>query len=196
MHIGDQATAPAWLPTTRATASTSTQEQTGPPAPRAPGPVTTWWEQVRLGFNDDDGHHTAASLGPFKCPDGWLTLASSPKDAQHTVAMCCPSSRENGNGTTIGASVGASLGVMALVLAAAWLVVRRRRRKFLSPGGRGELEGSVPVAAPRWRGVELPAAATPLGRSRTDSTKRKPASEPPGALDQRVVAELDEGWQR
>ncbi|KAK8021334.1 hypothetical protein PG990_006472 [Apiospora arundinis] len=45
-------------------------------------------------------------------------------------------------------------------------------------------------------GVELPAAATPLGRSRTDSTKRKPASEPPGALDQRVVAELDEGWQR
>ncbi|KAK8055337.1 hypothetical protein PG993_000564 [Apiospora rasikravindrae] len=64
----------------------------------APGAVTTWWEQARLGFNDDDGHHTAASLEPLTCPDGWLTLASSQKDAQSTVAMCCPSGYTLANG--------------------------------------------------------------------------------------------------
>ncbi|KAK8088163.1 hypothetical protein PG997_003124 [Apiospora hydei] len=66
----------------------------------APGAVTTWWEQARLGFNDDDGHHTAASLGPLTCPDGWSTLASSRKDAQSTVAMCCPSGYTLADGLT------------------------------------------------------------------------------------------------
>ncbi|KAK7951214.1 uncharacterized protein PG986_006942 [Apiospora aurea] len=64
----------------------------------APGAVTTCWEQARLGFNDDDGHHTAASLGPLTCPDGWSTLASSRKDAQSTVAMCCPAGYTLTNG--------------------------------------------------------------------------------------------------
>ncbi|KAK7965189.1 hypothetical protein PG988_010193 [Apiospora saccharicola] len=56
-----------------------------------PGPVTTWWEQARLGFNDDNGRHTAASLGPMTCPDGWPTLVSSSKNEKSTVALCCPS---------------------------------------------------------------------------------------------------------
>ncbi|KAJ2902384.1 hypothetical protein MKZ38_000630 [Zalerion maritima] len=53
-----------------------------------PGAVTTWWEQARLGINQDE--HTAVSLGPMKCPSGWSTLASSTKDKSSTLAMCCP----------------------------------------------------------------------------------------------------------
>lgn len=54
-----------------------------------PSAVTTWWEQGRLG-GDDEGH-TAISLGPLVCPDEWRTVASSIDDKSSTLAMCCPS---------------------------------------------------------------------------------------------------------
>ncbi|TDZ40486.1 hypothetical protein C8035_v004146 [Colletotrichum spinosum] len=55
----------------------------------APGAVTTWWEQGRLGLNDGQGH-TAVSIGPLACPDRRSTVASSVKDDTSTLAMCCP----------------------------------------------------------------------------------------------------------
>lgn len=55
----------------------------------APPAVTTWWEQGRLGRGNEDGH-TAASLGPMTCPDGWATVVTSRKDQSSTLAMCCP----------------------------------------------------------------------------------------------------------
>ncbi|KAI1807001.1 hypothetical protein F4811DRAFT_62427 [Daldinia bambusicola] len=54
-----------------------------------PSAVTTWWEQGRLGANDEG--HTALSLGPLTCPYEWQTVASSIKDGSSTLAMCCPS---------------------------------------------------------------------------------------------------------
>ncbi|KAK2059380.1 hypothetical protein LY76DRAFT_570921 [Colletotrichum caudatum] len=55
----------------------------------APAAVTTWWEQGRLGINGGEGH-TAVSIGPLTCPDGWNTVATSAKDETSTLAMCCP----------------------------------------------------------------------------------------------------------
>lgn len=110
-------------------------------------------------------------------------------------SLSSPSSAESSNGTTIGASVGASLGVVTLIMGAAWLVVRRRRKR--SRGEIGEFDALTPAPAPAeqpgW-GAELP--AVPLGRSRTDTIDSKRPSELSGALDQRAVVELDGGWQR
>ncbi|KAI0965894.1 hypothetical protein F4678DRAFT_310512 [Xylaria arbuscula] len=61
-----------------------------------PSAVTTWWEQGRLGVNDDD--HTAISLGPLVCPYEWKTVATSVEDKSSTVAMCCPSGYYLANG--------------------------------------------------------------------------------------------------
>lgn len=53
-----------------------------------PPAVTTWWEQGRLGRGNDEGH-TAASIGPLKCPNAWETVAMSVNGIS-THAMCCP----------------------------------------------------------------------------------------------------------
>jgi hypothetical protein len=53
-----------------------------------PPAVTTWWEQGRLGRGNDE-RHTAASIGPLKCPNAWETVAMS-VDGISTHAMCCP----------------------------------------------------------------------------------------------------------
>lgn len=55
----------------------------------APGAVTTWWEQARLGIITGEGH-TAVSIGPLACPDRWTTVATSIKNEISTLAMCCP----------------------------------------------------------------------------------------------------------
>ncbi|KAK6949230.1 hypothetical protein Daesc_009304 [Daldinia eschscholtzii] len=67
-----------------------------------PSAVTTWWEQGRLGTNDDG--HTALSLGPLICPYEWQTVATSIKDKSSTLAMCCPSGYylENGIPGSVG----------------------------------------------------------------------------------------------
>ncbi|KAI1356099.1 hypothetical protein F5Y01DRAFT_268530 [Xylaria sp. FL0043] len=54
-----------------------------------PSAVTTWWEQGRLGDNNED--HTAISIGPLVCPYEWRTVATSVADESSTAAMCCPS---------------------------------------------------------------------------------------------------------
>ncbi|KAK5626092.1 hypothetical protein RRF57_001807 [Xylaria bambusicola] len=61
----------------------------------APSAVTTWWEQGRLGDNDED--HTALSLGPFTCPYEWSTVVTSVENQSSTHAMCCPSGYYLGN---------------------------------------------------------------------------------------------------
>lgn len=55
-----------------------------------PSAVTTWWEQGRLGGGSGPGH-TAVSILPLTCPDGWSTVATSISDSTTTQAMCCPS---------------------------------------------------------------------------------------------------------
>ncbi|KAI0518052.1 hypothetical protein F5B22DRAFT_601534 [Xylaria bambusicola] len=62
----------------------------------APSAVTTWWEQGRLGDNNED--HTALSLGPFTCPYQWSTVVSSVENQSSTHAMCCPSGYYLANG--------------------------------------------------------------------------------------------------
>ncbi|KAI1384894.1 uncharacterized protein F4822DRAFT_446049 [Hypoxylon trugodes] len=61
-----------------------------------PSAVTTWWEQGRLGANDEG--HTAISLGPLVCPYEWRTVATSVENESKTLAMCCPSGYYLGNG--------------------------------------------------------------------------------------------------
>ncbi|KAI1324337.1 hypothetical protein F5Y16DRAFT_307883 [Xylariaceae sp. FL0255] len=55
-----------------------------------PSAVTTWWEQGRFGGGNIPGH-TAVSIGPMICPDGWSTVISSKRSMSSTLAMCCPS---------------------------------------------------------------------------------------------------------
>lgn len=55
----------------------------------APPAVTTWWEQGRLGGGNQ--YHTAVSIGPMVCPEGFSTVITSVKDDTSTLAMCCPS---------------------------------------------------------------------------------------------------------
>jgi hypothetical protein len=54
-----------------------------------PSAVTTWWKQARLGGGSGSGH-TAVSILPLTCPDGWSTVATSISDSTTTQAMCCP----------------------------------------------------------------------------------------------------------
>ncbi|KAH6641806.1 hypothetical protein F5144DRAFT_148954 [Chaetomium tenue] len=61
-----------------------------------PPAVTTWWEQGRLGRGNDEGH-TAASIGPLKCPNAWGTVAMSVNGIS-THAMCCPPEYTLANG--------------------------------------------------------------------------------------------------
>lgn len=52
-----------------------------------PRPVTTWWDQDRLGPNPS----TVVSLGPITCPDAYYTASTSKKDESSTFVACCPS---------------------------------------------------------------------------------------------------------
>jgi hypothetical protein len=60
-----------------------------PAATCQPSAVTTWWEQGRLGGGSGAGH-TAVSILPLTCPEGFSTVVTSVKDYSSTLAMCCP----------------------------------------------------------------------------------------------------------
>ncbi|KAF2764175.1 hypothetical protein EJ03DRAFT_392198 [Teratosphaeria nubilosa] len=53
-----------------------------------PPAVTTWWDQAALGAGTQA--HTAVSIGPLTCPDGWATVETYVKNSRSTQAMCCP----------------------------------------------------------------------------------------------------------
>ena len=51
-----------------------------------PKPVTTWWNNGRLGGNS----LTIVSLGPMSCPEAYSTARTSVKDQYSTMVACCP----------------------------------------------------------------------------------------------------------
>ncbi|KAK8126526.1 uncharacterized protein PG998_002285 [Apiospora kogelbergensis] len=98
---------------------------------------------------------TAVATGPGTSTSTTPTLPQLPNNTNlqpqqsernPPSSLSSPSSAESSNGTPIGASVGASLGVVTLIMGAAWLVVRRRRKR--SRGEIGEFDALTPAPAP------------------------------------------------